>query len=424
MNLGSINGLESESSSGASLPKSGARKILIITLVPSHPTDHGNRSRLFRMVSALIDQGHEVHYLYIHREPSGDIAQMLAFWGDRLVLFDWLAMQKPTPATGVWDSVIQRVSLARIGLCYQLNKLLRRRMRVDDQYDDRLNPIITALHSRHRFDVVMVQYFFLTKALTLFDETVTKVVDTIDAFALRARNFRKRGATNDGGGWPISTNEERKGLQRADYVIGIQEEECRYFRSLSLRGRVVLVGHLTAIAKPVREPPEQIVLFVASDNWMNQEALEWYLRHAHPVVRERVPESQLWLCGNVGKTVAHLPDNVRVLGYVPDLSKIYPQAAVVINPVQFGSGLAIKTIDALVAGRALVSTSCGVRGLGDHAGQAFELADDPVEFGLRVAALLADPARRMSIAAMGRKLATNLNEQSLNELAAVITANN
>jgi glycosyltransferase involved in cell wall biosynthesis len=63
--------------------------------------------------------------------------------------------------------------------------------------------------------------------------------------------------------------------------------------------------------------------------------------------------------------VRRWPNWVSLLGNQDSLVDTYARAAVVINPVKFGTGLPVKTIEALSYGKPIVATSAGGRDLED-----------------------------------------------------------
>ncbi len=90
--------------------------------------------------------------------------------------------------------------------------------------------------------------------------------------------------------------------------------------------------------------------------------------------------------------------NVVEHGFVDDLGAVYRDTDIAINPVRFGAGLKIKTVEALASGLPLVTTAEGARGLGQFAGEAFLVADEPAEFGSHLGALLASVEQRSALA--------------------------
>jgi glycosyltransferase involved in cell wall biosynthesis len=142
------------------------------------------------------------------------------------------------------------------------------------------------------------------------------------------------------------------------------------------------------------------------------------MERVSPGIRRRVREVQLVLSGRICERVPD-SDGVRKVGRLDEISEAYGVGDVAINPVQYGTGLNIKTIEALGYGMPLVCTPAGARGLEYAAGRAYLLATDDEEFIDSVVGLLShlELARQLSAAAcaFGREW----NER---QLAGLLTA--
>jgi polysaccharide biosynthesis protein PslH len=68
---------------------------------------------------------------------------------------------------------------------------------------------------------------------------------------------------------------------------------------------------------------------------------------------------------------------------------------VVVCPLRIGGGVKVKVLEALNAGKAIVSTSIGAQGLNPRDCQAITVADDVTQFAQSVVRLLNDPDRRL-----------------------------
>ena len=106
-----------------------------------------------------------------------------------------------------------------------------------------------------------------------------------------------------------------------------------------------------------------------------------------------------------------------------DLALAYGSAEVVVNPMQFGTGLKIKTLEALGYARALVTTPCGATGLEEGAGTAFQMASDARSFADEVSRLLMDRQRSQTLGAAGYRFATGYNDSVRASLAGVFGGN-
>jgi len=99
---------------------------------------------------------------------------------------------------------------------------------------------------------------------------------------------------------------------------------------------------------------------------------------------------------------------------------VYRRASVVINPQQFGTGLSIKSVDALLHGRPLVTTASGARGLEDGIDVAFRRADSAEAFAEAVIELLVDPAGAAALAARGHEFAHAYHQRQVQALSDVV----
>jgi succinoglycan biosynthesis protein ExoO len=88
---------------------------------------------------------------------------------------------------------------------------------------------------------------------------------------------------------------------------------------------------------------------------------------------------------------------VILAGCVPDLAPYYRQAAIVINPVPYGSGLKIKTVEALAEGKCLVCTEEAIRGLGSPEEVPVVVAGLKQGMSDRIMELLEDATQRRNL---------------------------
>jgi glycosyltransferase involved in cell wall biosynthesis len=176
---------------------------------------------------------------------------------------------------------------------------------------------------------------------------------------------------------------------------------------------------VSAAEAGVAVDPAAAVLFVGGPMGINVHGVTWFIERVLPAVRRQVPEAELWLAGGIGERVPAGP-GVRRLGFVDSLDEVYRRAAVVVNPQQFGTGLSIKSIEALRHGRPLVSTESGARGLEDGAGLAFRQAASAEDFGEQLAELLRSPAEAEALAARGLAYARAYYERNLEVLVGLV----
>jgi len=147
------------------------------------------------------------------------------------------------------------------------------------------------------------------------------------------------------------------------------------------------------------------LVFVGSLDWApNDDGARWFLREIMPRVLAAVPDARLYLVGrNPGPALRreHGRNGVVVVGEVADVRPYVLAAEVVPVPLRSGGGTRLKILEALGAGKAVVSTSIGAEGLRLTPGHEIEIADDPDRFADKVVLLLGDDARRQRLGEAG-----------------------
>jgi glycosyltransferase involved in cell wall biosynthesis len=141
------------------------------------------------------------------------------------------------------------------------------------------------------------------------------------------------------------------------------------------------------------------LLFVASGNPINRAGIDWFYRHMY------VPH--LWrhgvrlaIAGGVCGMLDIADANVTLLGVVKgSLAPLYRSAAVVVAPIFEGTGLSIKTIEALGYGKAMVVAPSAARGLDPRSGAlaVVDMKADPGRTADVILDLLAHPQKRQAL---------------------------
>jgi len=335
----------------------------MISPTPTHPHTAGNRARISVLMTMLRDMGHDVHFLHVRRE-RGDDAMMRHAWGEGYISTPY---KKPS----------SRLQKYKRRLCGYYNTDARYTYGIDEWYDPALDETLRTLDQRLKFDTVIVEYVFFSKALKYFGKDVLKIIDTHDAFTNRHRHYLERGEQPR---WFSTTaGEEGRGFDRADVIIAITDKEKDAFSKITKRP-VITVGHMVPLHKPDKSADAAgKILFVASNNDINVHGVEHFLDSIFPKVRQSVPGAELVLVGSVCDAILD-QDGLIKLGRVEDLKEVYDSALLVINPVLINTGLSIKNIEALGYSKPLVTLRAGIGGFNDSSETAFLVAENTDDF--------------------------------------------
>jgi hypothetical protein len=156
------------------------------------------------------------------------------------------------------------------------------------------------------------------------------------------------------------------------------------------------------------------VLFVGSLFMPNNiQGLKWFIRHIHPKLIGEFKEYNLIIAGKLyaKNSVPFFKDkNIIFYDSPDDLTHIYREASVFINPMLSGAGVKLKTINAILHGVPIVSTSVGSEGIGLTHKKDVYITDKPTIFFEYIKLLLTRPEIGFSIASSAQSyLNTNFN---------------
>ena len=117
-----------------------------------------------------------------------------------------------------------------------------------------------------------------------------------------------------------------------------------------------------------------ILIYFGSNSDANVDAIEWFIEEVwSPDLAEQF---ELQIHGGICDSLRISASGVRVCGRSSSIDAVYHDADIAINPQRFGSGLKIKTVEAMGYGVPVLTTSIGAEGLEEVTGRALLCADD------------------------------------------------
>jgi glycosyltransferase involved in cell wall biosynthesis len=252
-----------------------------------------------------------------------------------------------------------------------------------------------------RPSAVVAEYLWMAPVLDIVPRDILRIVDTHDVMHLRSEVYRDQPE----GAWVCCAMEtEVSLLMHGDCVMAIQPREAALLREMLPGRKVIHVPHVhlqpTAPARPstaTRLETEPVVAFVGSRIQGNVVGMTEFIERGWPVAQRVHPQAVLRVYGEICDRLDADGPGIEKMGFVDDLATVYDSATVIINPVRHGTGLKVKTVEALAFGRALVTTPCGADGLMEGAGSAFLVESGMEAFGASVGRLLGDDVHRRSL---------------------------
>ena len=233
---------------------------------------------------------------------------------------------------------------------------------------DSLIRLVGKLARKYRPQAVIAEYIFLIECFEDLPAETLKIVDTIDVFSRKPDQVLAFGIDDP---QACTEDEERQYLLRADVIIAIQSREAELLKALVPEREVLLTGmdfEVTHSLSSERSDPNRVAV-IASDNALNVHGLRAFLAECWPEIKAAHPGVSLEIVGKVGDQCRVEDSSIHYRRWVDDLDEVYRQSRVIINPTIAGTGLKIKSAQALAHGKPLVAWTNGVEGL--------EFADEP-----------------------------------------------
>jgi glycosyltransferase involved in cell wall biosynthesis len=156
-------------------------------------------------------------------------------------------------------------------------------------------------------------------------------------------------------------------------------------------------------------PPEpHTLLFPAALNWEpNRRAALDLVTRVLPALQQDVPDVRVIVAGRMpdGDLAARVAGHpaVALIADPPDMRPLFARAAAIVVPVENVSGTRIKILQALAAGRPVISTPDGAAGLNLVAGEHLLVAE-MADFAGAAARLLLDPDLGARLCHAGREV--------------------
>lgn len=328
------------------------RSKLALFVTPFHPSKHEGNSTLIRhWLRHLRSAGWRIHLLYYGLDKASVAPSALAQARFEFDLYREVPVTSPL------------VGSNENGL----------NVHTDDWCGAELLAATDDLVAAHAYDAAIVHYPFASAVLDRVQPYTRRILVMHDSFADRNRRMLSEGYP-DAGWVSLDTAGEALALSRAETIVALQQAEADQFRRLAgEHANLRVIGPVfDRIEIPRRQVGTRLAIgYCGSSNWVNEWNLVEYMKRwiEHPTLPR---ETEIVLAGGVSTTLDRfapvgLLDRVRprLLGRVDDLRAFFAACDVVINPERGGTGIKIKSLEAMAAGMPLLTTRAGSVGTGN-----------------------------------------------------------
>ncbi len=278
----------------------------------------------------------------------------------------------------------------------------------------RTSPAFQALCSRPA-DLFFTNYAFTTPLALSFPPSCKRVVEMVDLMSLSFTQQEGPGAA--------SAANLVLAQARQRFLFKLEVELCHAFDRVIMLSpteydavRGPLGDRAAYVPQCVRDPgrlPDLVrdepddLLFVGSGHVPNIKGLDWFFRHVYlpHLSRKGV---RLTVVGSVCDLVSFPAGSqvTKVPHFDGSLIDLYRRTKVVIVPLFEGTGVSIKSIEALAMGSCVVATAVGARGLPQNTDAVvrIDIPNDPVGTADVILKLLRSPPKRQARRVAARSL--------------------
>lgn len=393
------------------------KSVLFISPTPTHPSSAGNRQHIKSLVDFFKAQNWNVHFLYLAFEEFSE-EDMNSYFGTDLTILtkSQIFESRKTP-----DYILKKVSMLFSKLKRRLqyfggfitkNQLLYN-SEVDLYISVFVKPVLKRMQKKHSYNCVVCEYAFISKALTYFDNSVFKIIDTHDRFTDRFQTYLD---ANSNPSWiSLYKDQERKALNRADLILAVSEEDALYFKKLAKR-KTSIFNYIPDIVKLPKRKLENKLLYIASSNPNNIASINLFIEDTFPLIIKQHPNTLLIIGGSICEKIKVKHPNISLKGFVDNLEDFYASGDIVINPEIKGTGYKVKAMEALCFGMPLVATSAGAAGVTHDFSDHLFIADNSQKFADVIDLLILNPQLANQTSINAHKWLVNYKERVFKNL--------
>lgn len=374
------------------------KKVLFLSIVPPFPNDQGNRIVTLNVLDYFVKKGYFIDAVF---QCGCDEKLFQKHFNNKVKTYE--VDHSPFAETFDFQTRDKIKELVKNGGFAGYNECIKKEIYNAANHfhpfafiNTEMVEIAGGLLSKNRYELIVCNYIYCLRVVKELKEKIGEtrsLVITIDAASRLDEQAYEFGI--DTSFRACSKEMEKECLDYADYVTAISRTEQEYFRQIGVNSEIILSEYnaydsLTNIFTAEENFDRKRLFFGASHNPLNQKSINDFLVRCWPAIISRVPEAELIILGKIGSHINGNYKNVAVKGLVSyeSLLSHMCSAAISINPVFLGTGLKIKTVEAISMGLPSVSFPAGIDGLEELEGDAFLLAEDWPDFADKCVELL------------------------------------
>ena len=180
-------------------------------------------------------------------------------------------------------------------------------------------------------------------------------------------------------------NFERDAWKQYNLLLAITEKDSYVVLRLEEMANVVVAPFsidLTKISPPSGKE-RWVGYHIGAMDWIaNQSSMRWFLHHAWPLIHKALPRFEFYFAGRnmPGEFKKMQLNGVHCMDEVPSAEEFIADKKILIVPLLSGGGIRVKILEAMAAGKVIISTSTGIKGIDVKPGEHYLRVHKPEDF--------------------------------------------
>jgi sugar transferase (PEP-CTERM/EpsH1 system associated) len=352
-----------------------------------YPTEKGDKLRAFNQLKQLSKK-HEIILCALNDSVlHEDAEKVLSMYAKHVYIID--------------------ISRASIYLHLVRTFFSDKPLQVGYFYNKRINGIIRSLIEKHKPDHIFCQLIRVAEYVKGIP--IPKTLDYQDVFS---KNMERRLATASFYMKPFLRMEYRRLLRYENEVFGMFDNKViisipdRDLIPHPDRDQIIVArnGVDTTFFKPIQREKEYDLVFTGNMGYPpNINAAEFLAHKILPLIQLHRPGLRILIAGaspNLRVSVLK-SDNIDVSGWVPDMRECYAMAKIFIAPMQIGTGLQNKLLEAMAMQIPCITSPLANQALMAKEDEEILIADTPEDYARHILFLLDNPEKADQLARAG-----------------------
>ncbi len=351
-------------------------KILVLCNKSPYPPKEGGPIAMNAIIQGLINANHQIKVLAINTQKYFiDIEKIPTAYKEKTKL----------------ETVYIDLSIKPIHAF--LNLFTKKSYHVQRFISKKFENKIIDILKNETFDIIQLETLFISPYI----ETIRKYSKA--KIVLRAHNieyliWERLASTSKN---PIKhlylkhlsrtlKNYEISALNKYDGIAAITKNDAEFFKNTGCKTPIIDIPFGIDIKKYNHHKQEYefpSLFHIGSMNWIpNVEGIKWFLENVWYKIYQKYPELKFYLAGRKMPNwlLKSKYPNVVILGEVEDAADFINSKAIMIVPLLSGSGIRVKIIEGMCAGKTIISTKIGAEGINCKDGTDILIANTPDEF--------------------------------------------